>query len=61
MVLAGIAAIGLYITKTKEILLKKFNVYALIVAVLLCILAFETGSTGGDIRHSEIKQGLYKK
>jgi uncharacterized membrane protein len=55
MILAGVSMIGLYIIKTKEILLKKFNLYLLIVAILVSILAFETGSTGGKIRHSEIE------
>jgi len=61
MIIAGASVIGLYITNKKKSLLKKFNLYLLTAAILLSILAFKTGSTGGEIRHSEIKQGLYKK
>jgi uncharacterized membrane protein len=61
MITSVLSIIGLYITKTKEYLLKRFNLYLLIAAILLSILAVKTGSTGGDIRHTEIKQGAYKK
>jgi uncharacterized membrane protein len=59
MITTGIAMTGLYITKTKENLLKKFTVLLLIMGLLLGILAGITGSTGGAIRHTEIKQGIY--
>ena len=61
MIIAGVSIIGLYITRKKEIFLKKFNLYLLIASILLSVLAYQTGSTGGNIRHSEIKQGIYKK
>ena len=54
MVLAAMALIGLYIAKTKESLTNKFNLYILIAALLLSMLAIKTGSSGGKIRHSEI-------
>ncbi len=61
MITAGIAMIGLYITKTKEKSLKRFTLILLIAGILLGILAGFTGSTGGAIRHTEIKQGSYVK
>ena len=61
MVTSALAMVGLYITKTKVQFLKKFNLILLIAALLLSILAVKTGSTGGAIRHIEIKQGEYKK
>jgi len=57
LILSVSSMIGLYVTKAKETLLKNFNLYLLIAALLLSILAFETGATGGNIRHTEIKQG----
>ena len=61
MIVAGVALIGLYVTKTKERMLKKFNLYLFIAAVLISILAVKTGITGGAIRHSEIKNEYSKK
>jgi uncharacterized membrane protein len=61
MITACIALTGLYMSKTKETVLKRFTVMLLIGGILLGILAGITGSTGGAIRHSEIKQGVYLK
>lgn len=61
MITSGIAIIGLYVTKTKEKLLNRFTLILLIGGILLGILAGITGSTGGAIRHTEIKQGNYMK
>jgi len=61
MVTSALSMVGLYVTKTKMQFLKKFNLILLISALLLSILAVKTGSTGGAIRHTEIKQGEYKK
>ena len=61
MATSALSVIGLYITKTRVNLLKRFSLYLLIAAILLSILAVKTGSTGGAIRHTEIKQGVYKK
>ena len=61
MITAVIALTGLYVSKTKEILLKRFTVILLIGGILLGILAGITGSTGGAIRHTEIKQGTFLK
>jgi uncharacterized membrane protein len=61
MATSALSIIGLYITKTREKLLSRFSLYLLIAALLLSILAIKTGSTGGAIRHTEIKQGMFKK
>ena len=61
MITAVVATIGLYISKTNEKLLRKFTIYLLIAGLLLSILAIGTGTTGGNIRHTEIKQGVFKK
>jgi uncharacterized membrane protein len=61
MITSVIALTGLYLSKTKEALLNKFTVILLVVGILLGILAGITGSTGGAIRHSEIRQGVYTK
>lgn len=61
MITAVVALAGLYISKTKETTLKRFTIILLIGGILLGILAGITGSTGGAIRHNEIKQGTYIK
>jgi hypothetical protein len=61
MITTGVSVIGLFITRTKEKLLKKFILYLLILSILVGFLAIMTGISGGNIRHSEIKQGNYKK
>jgi uncharacterized membrane protein len=53
--------IGLYLTKTRGHLLKKFTLYVFIAALLTGVFGVITGYTGGTIRHTEIKQGEYKK
>jgi len=61
MITSVLALTGLYMSKTKETVLKRFTVILLIGGILLGILAGITGSTGGAIRHPEIKQGTYLK
>jgi len=61
MLTSLLSMIGLYLTKTREKLLKRFSLYLLIAAILVSILAVITGSTGGVIRHTEIKHGVYKQ
>ena len=61
MITSVLSIIGLYITITREKLLRRFSLLLLISALLLSILAVKTGSTGGTIRHTEIKQGEYKQ
>lgn len=61
MVTTALSMVGLYMTKTKVNLLGRFNLILLIAAILLSFFAVKTGSTGGAIRHTEIKQGEYKQ
>lgn len=61
MIASVVALTGLYISKKKENMLKRFTLILLIGGILLGILAGITGSTGGSIRHTEIKQGSYVK
>lgn len=61
MFIAALSATALYITKTRANLLKQFSMYLLFAALLVSILAVLTGSSGGAIRHTEVKQGEYKK
>jgi hypothetical protein len=61
MITTGIAMAGLSITRTKEKFLKKFMLILFIAGLLIGIVAGMTGSTGGAIRHTEIKQGTYSK
>ena len=58
---SALSMVGLYMTKTRKELLKKFTLSLLIGAILVSVLAVMTGSTGGSIRHTEIRQGEYKK
>ena len=61
MVISCLSVFGLYYSTKKESFLKKINLYTVILAVILCIFAVETAITGGNIRHSEIKNGSYKE
>jgi len=62
MITSAFSIVGLYLTKTRKKFLKQFNLYLLIAAILLSILAVKTGSTGGAIRHTEItRQSEYYK
>ncbi len=61
MVISAVSMLGLYILKTKVQLLKKFNLYLLIAAIFVSTIAIKTGYSGGEIRHSEMKQGVYIK
>ncbi len=61
MISSAAAMLGLYFTKIKKNLLKKLNLWLLIFAILMSVLAFFTGYTGGEIRHTEINNGVYTK
>lgn len=61
MFITALSATALYITKTRANLLKQFSMYLLFAALLVSILAVLTGSSGGAIRHTEVKQGEYNK
>jgi uncharacterized membrane protein len=58
----GALAIGaLWFSRKNVLLLKKFNIAMLVAALLVLVLAFQAGTTGGKIRHPEIEQGVYQK
>ena len=63
MATTSISLVGIYIIriKTKAKFRYRFNLYVLIVSLLISFLAIKTGSTGGAIRHTEIKEGVYHK
>ena len=61
MVTACLSMAGLYFSSRKEFLVKKTNLVTLIVAILICIVAVETAITGGQIRHTEFRDGAYKE
>ena len=62
LIAIGVMAIGsLWFSRKNELLLKKLNIAMLVVALLAMFLAFQTGTTGGKIRHPEIEQGIFKK
>ena len=55
---SALAAAVLWFSREKPDLLKKFSFALLIVAFVLTFFAYQTGTTGGQIRHPEIqKQG----
>jgi uncharacterized membrane protein len=60
MITSGLAIISLYFTMKRKDLIKRFSIILLVLSLLISILAIKTGSTGGAIRHIEIKQGAYK-
>ncbi|MDP4281754.1 MAG: hypothetical protein Q8867_06340 [Bacteroidota bacterium] len=61
MITAVLSVFALFVLRTKKNLLKRFNIILLVIAFLLCALAVRTGATGGEIRHTEIEQGIYRK
>jgi uncharacterized membrane protein len=62
LMLNGVLAIvALWFSRKKPDLMKKLNIAMLIVAIVLLVFAYQTGTTGGKMRHPEIEQGAYKK
>ena len=57
----ALAIAALWFTRKTPDLMKKFNIAMLIVAFAATFFAYETGLTGGNIRHPEIEQGNYKR
>ncbi|MCX6281713.1 MAG: hypothetical protein NTU51_07110 [Bacteroidetes bacterium] len=63
----GLIAVGagslaaLWFSRKNGILLKKINIAALILSIVLLVFAYQVGTTGGKIRHPEIEQGDLKK
>ena len=57
----ALAAAALWFSREKPERMKRFGFALLIVAFVLTIFAYQTGTTGGQIRHPEIqKQGPIK-
>lgn len=52
---------ALWFSRKNTILLKKINIAALILSVVLLVFAYQVGTTGGKIRHPEIEQGAFRK
>ena len=62
LMLNGVLAIGaLWFSQKKPDLMKKLSVAMLILAFVLLFFAYQTGTTGGKMRHPEIEQGIFKK
>jgi uncharacterized membrane protein len=62
LMLNGVLAIGaLWFSQKKPDLMKKLSVTMLILAFVLLFFAYQTGTTGGKMRHPEIEQGIFKK
>ena len=62
LIAVGILAIAaLWFSRKREGLMKKFNISMLILALLVSILAFQAGRTGGLIRHPEMVEGALQK
>jgi uncharacterized membrane protein len=61
LLLAVASAAGAFLAKGREAILKKFNLYLIVCAVIVCIFGVIAGSTGGKIKHNEITQGVYQK
>lgn len=63
----GLIAVGsgslaaLWFSRGNSILLKKINIAALILSIILLVFAYQAGTTGGKIRHPEIEKGAWKK
>jgi len=55
MAIGLLAIAALWYTRAKEGVLKKFNLAMLVLAIVVSVFAFQTGTTGGKIRHSEIQ------
>ncbi|MEI8007064.1 MAG: hypothetical protein WCI48_12725 [Bacteroidota bacterium] len=62
LVVVGVGSMAaLWFSRKNAIHLKKINIAALIISVLLLFFAYQAGTTGGKIRHPEIEQGAFRK
>ena len=58
----GVLAIAaLWFSRKNSGIMKKINTATLVIAILLLVPAYQTGLTGGNIRHPEIEQGALVK
>jgi hypothetical protein len=55
-ILAGVSIIGLYLNFKKHAKANLLSYFALIIAVVGVFLAQQTGTSGGEIRHTEIRE-----
>jgi uncharacterized membrane protein len=60
MIITAASLVAFYLSGSNEKRLKKANIFLLVAALLLGILAYQTGSTGGKLRHPEITNGSYQ-
>jgi uncharacterized membrane protein len=62
LLLNGVLSVAaLWFSGKKPDLVKKLSIATLILALILTFFAFQTGTTGGKMRHPEIEQGTYNK
>jgi len=60
LIAAGVLAAGtLWFSGKKPVLARKLNIYMLIVALVTSLFAWQSGVTGGMVRHPEIEQGTF--
>lgn len=57
--IAALAIAALWFSRKNPLILRKFILTILILALLSIFLAFQTGTTGGRIRHPEIEKGKF--
>jgi len=55
--LGGIALLGLWASFKQHVMGKGIKIVTLLFAVVLMFFAKQTGTTGGEIRHTEIRDG----
>jgi hypothetical protein len=55
-ILGGISLIGIYFGFKQKTFANVFNYFTLFFVLLVLFFAKETGTTGGEIRHTEIRQ-----
>jgi uncharacterized membrane protein len=62
LMLNGILSIvAIWFSQKNPDLVKKLSIATLVVALVLSFFAFQTGTTGGKLRHPEIEQGVFVK
>jgi uncharacterized membrane protein len=57
-VLAGISLLGLYLNFKKHAKANLVSYFAFVVAVVAVFLGKQTGTTGGEVRHTEIRANV---
>ena len=54
-VLAGISLVGLYLNFKKHAKANLVSYFAFVIALVAVFLGKQTGTTGGEVRHTEIR------